>query len=77
MVNDYNSTIKKKHFDTLREKYQIPIGIPIRLLFKFEKCYYQGAEDVGVYEQKFKVGLRFPLSALPHRLLQYLGLAVT
>ena len=21
MVNDYNSTIKKKHFDTLREKY--------------------------------------------------------
>ena len=39
-VNDFNSSIKKKHFDTLREKYQIPVGIPIRLPFKFEKCYY-------------------------------------
>ena len=50
MVNDFNSSIKKKHFDTLREKYQILVGIPIRLPFKFEKCYYQGVENVGVYE---------------------------
>ena len=49
-VNDFNSTIKKKHFETLREKYQIPVGILILLPFKFEKCYYKGAEDVGVYE---------------------------
>ena len=40
MVNDFYSTIKKKHFDTLREKYQIPVSIPIRLPFKYEKCYY-------------------------------------
>jgi len=46
-VNDFNSSIKKRHFETLREKYQIPVGIPIRLPFKFEKCYYQNAEDVG------------------------------
>ena len=49
-VNDFNFAIKKKHFDTLKEKYQIPVGIPIRLPFKFEKCYYQDADDVGVYE---------------------------
>ena len=65
-VNDFRSTIKKKHFDTLRGKYQIPVSVPIRLPFKFEKCYYQGAEEVGVYEQMFKVGLRFPNNPYLH-----------
>ena len=76
-VNDFNSTIKRKHFDTLQERYQIPIDILIHLTFKFEKCYYRGVDDVGVYEKMFKAGFRLPLSALHHRLLQYLGLAVT
>ena len=77
MVNDFNSSIKKKHFETLKERYQIPIGIPICLPFIFEKCYYQDAEDIGVYKQMFKAALIFPLSALHYHLLQYLGLAVT
>ena len=76
-VNGFNSSIRQKHFNTLREKYQIPVGIPIRLPFKFEKCYYQDAEDIGMYKQMLKAKLRFPLSALHRRLLQYLGLAVT
>ena len=76
-VNDFNLTIKRKHFDTLRERYQIPVDIPICLPFKFEKCYYRGADDVWVYEKIFKAGFRLPLSALHHRLLQYLGLGVT
>ena len=59
------------------EKYQIPINIPMRLSLKQEKCYYEGVEDVGVYEQMLKVGLRFPLSALHRRFLQYLGRAIT
>ena len=77
IVNDFNSTIKRKHFDTLRKRYQIPVDIPIRLPFKIEKWYYRSAYDVEVYEQMFKAGLRLPLSALHHRLLQYLGLIVT
>ena len=76
-VNDCNSTIKKNHFKTLRERYQIPINILIHLPFKLEKCYYQDAKGVEVYEQMFKVGFRFSLSALHCHLLQYLGLAVT
>ena len=60
-----------------REKYQIPINIPMRLPFKHERCYYKGVEDVKVYKQMLKARLRFPLSALHHCLLQYLGLAVT
>ena len=76
-VNNFNSTIKKKHFDTLRERYQILIDILIHLPFKFEKCYYRGTNDIGVYEQMFKVGFRLPLSALHRHLLQYLGLAIT
>ena len=49
----------------------------MRLPFKREKCYYKGVKDIGMYEQMLKARLRFPLSALHHRLLQYLGLAVT
>ena len=77
IVNDFNLTIKRKNFDTLRERYYIPANIPICLPFKFEKCYYHGADDIGVYEQMFKVGFRLPLNALYRRLLQYLGLIVT
>lgn len=39
-VNHFNSSIKILHFKTLQERYQIPIDVPIRLPFKFEKCYY-------------------------------------
>jgi len=38
-VNDFIATIKESHFNTLREKYQIPNHIPLRLPYKSEKCY--------------------------------------
>ena len=75
-VNDFTSTIKESHFKTLRDKYQIPDSIPLRLPYKLEKCYYDGIEGVGVYEQMLKAGLRFPLSSLHRQLLQHLGLSV-
>ena len=65
-VNDFTSTIKETHFKTLREKYQIPINIPLRLSYKLENCYYEGVKGIEVNEQMLKVGLRFPLSSL-HR----------
>ena len=65
-VNDFNSFIKEPRFKTLRAKYQILDNIPLRLPYKLEKCYYDGVEGVGVYEQMLKAGLRFPLSSL-HR----------
>ena len=49
-VNDFTSLIKEPHFKTLREKYQIPVNIPIRLPYKSEKCYYESVKGVGVYE---------------------------
>ena len=49
-VNDFTSTVKESHFKTLREKYQIPNNIPLRLPYMSEKCYYEGVEGVGVYE---------------------------
>ena len=49
-VNDFTSTIKESHFKTLREKYQIPNNIPLRLPYMSEKCYYEGVEGVRVYE---------------------------
>ena len=63
-VNDFISKIKEPHFKTLRDKYQIPINIPMRLPYKSEKCYYEGLEDIGIYEQMLKAGLRYssPLS---------------
>ena len=48
----------------------------MRLPYKSEKCYYEGLEDVGIYEQMLKAGLKFPLSTLHCRLLQYLGLSI-
>ena len=68
-VNDFTSTIKQTHFNTLREKYQILVHIHIRLPYKSEKCYYRGIDDVGMYEQMLKARLRFSLSALHCRLL--------
>ena len=75
-VNNFVSTIKENHFKTLRDNFQIPDNIPIHLPYKSEKCYYDGVEGVGVYEQMLKVGLRFPLSSLHRELLKYLGLSI-
>ena len=77
MVNAFTSTIKEAHFKTLRANYQIPDYIPLRLPYKSEKCYYEGVDGVGVYEQVLKVGLRFPLNSLHRELLKYLGLSVS
>ena len=49
-VNAFTSTIKEPHFKTLRANYEIPDYIPICLPYKSEKCYYEGVNDVGVYE---------------------------
>ena len=49
-INDFNSSTRQQHFNTLKEKYQIPVNIPMRLPFRREKCYYKGAEDDGVYK---------------------------
>ena len=76
-VNNFMSTIKEGHFKTLRAIYQILDHIPIRLPYKSEKYYYDGVDDVGVYEQALKAGLRFPLNTLKRELLQHLGLSVS
>ena len=75
-MNYFVSTIKENHFKTLRENYQILENNPIRLPYKLEKCYYDGVEGVGVYEQMLKAGLRFPLSFFHYKLLKCLGLSV-
>ena len=75
-VNNFRSTIKEKHFNTLRANFQIPDTIPICPPYKSEKCYYEGVEGVGMYEQMLKAGLRFSLSSLHRELLKYLGLSV-
>ena len=75
IVNNFRSTIKEKHFNTLRANFQISDNIPIRLPYKSEKCCY-GVEGVGVYEQMLKARLRLPLSSLHRELLKYLGLSV-
>ena len=76
-VNYFTSTIKEAHFKTLRANCQIPYYIPIYLPYKSEKCYYDRVDDVGVYEQVLKAGLRFPLNSLKSELLQHLGLSIS
>ena len=77
-MNDFRSTIKQKHFDTLKRKNsRSPSTYQFVYLTNPKNAITMGADDVGVYEQMLKVGLRFPLSTLHRRLLQYLGLVVT
>ena len=57
-VNNFRSTIKEVHFKTIRAIYQLPNHIPISQPYKSEKCYYDGVDDLGVYEQALKAGLR-------------------
>ena len=76
-INYFTSTIKEAHLKTLRANYQIPYYIPIHLPYKSKKCYYEGVDDVGVYEQVLKAGLRLPLNSLHRELLKYLGLSVS
>ena len=76
-VHRFRSIIKERHFNTFRTNFQIPDNISIRLPYVSEKCYYEGVEGVGVYEQMLKAGLRFQLSTLHRELLHYLGLSVT
>uniref|UniRef100_A0A7N2MQA5 Uncharacterized protein n=1 Tax=Quercus lobata TaxID=97700 RepID=A0A7N2MQA5_QUELO len=61
-VNNFSSTIQRNHFNTLWDRYQIPVDVPIRLPHKFEKCYYRDAPNIGMYEQMFKARFRLPLS---------------
>ena len=76
-VHRFTSVIKERHFSTFRTNFQIPDNISIHLPYVSEKCYYEGVEGVGVYEQMLKAGLRFQLSTLHRELLHYLGLSVT
>ena len=76
-VNKLLPSVSDKIFIELRVKYQIPEHIPIRLLYKNEKCYTGRTTDVGMYDAIFAAGLRLPLTALHHQLVDYLGLSVS
>ena len=76
-INDFNPTMTANIFKTLRDRYQIPDHIPIRLLGKFEKCNLGKTADVGMYDAMFAAGLRLPLIALHHQLANFLGLFVS
>ncbi|KAK9999467.1 hypothetical protein SO802_019070 [Lithocarpus litseifolius] len=63
-INNFLPTMSNKVFGTLRDRYQIPDNIPIRLPGKFEKCYSGKTADVDMYDAMFAVRLRLPLTAL-------------
>ena len=66
-----------KVFKELHVRYQIPKHIPIRLPKENEKCYSGRIADVGMYDAIFYAGLRLPLTALHHQLVDFLSLSVS
>ena len=76
-VNDFLSMMTANIFKNLKDRYQIPDHIPIRLLGKFEKCYSRKTADVRMYDAMFAAGLRLPLMASHHQLANFLGLSVS
>ena len=76
-VNDFKPMMTANIFKNLRDHYQIPNHIPIRLLGKFKKCYSGKTAGVGMYDAMFVVGLRLPLMALHRQLTDFLGLSIS
>ena len=76
-VNDFLSMMTANIFKNLKNRYQIPDHIPIRLLGKFEKCYSGKTTNVGMYDAIFATGLRLPLMASHHQLANFLGLSIS
>ena len=76
-VNKFSTLMSDKIFKELRVRYQIPEHIPIRLSKENEKCYTRRTADASMYDAMFAAGLRLPLTALHHQLMDYLGLSVS
>ena len=76
-INDFLPTMMVNIFKNLRDCYQIPNYILIRLLGKFEKCYLGKTVDISMYDAMFTAGLRLPLTALHCQLANFLGLSVS
>ena len=76
-VSEASGTMTTNIFKNLQDHFQIPDHILIRLLGKFEKCYLGKIEDVGMYNAMFVAGLRLPLTALHHKLANFLGLSIS
>ena len=66
-----------KIFNNLRDHYQTPDNIPIRLPGKYEKCYSGKTADIGMYDAMFVARLRLPMPALHRQLAIFLGLSIS
>ena len=77
IVNDFKLTMTTKIFNNLRDRYQIPNNIPIRLPGKYEKCYSEKTAEVGMYDAMFAARLRLPLTVLHRQLAIFLGLSIS
>ena len=74
-VNDFKQMMTANIFKNLWDRYQIPDHSPFCLPRKFEKCYSGKIVEVGMYDAMFATGLRLPLTALHHKLANFLGLS--
>ena len=73
-VNKFLPMISDKVLKELCSRYQIPDHIPIRLPRENERCY--SGRNISMYDAMFAAGLRLPLMALHHQLVDFLGLFV-
>ena len=76
-VNDFLPKMTTNIFKNLRDRFQIPDHIPIRLLGKFEKCYSGETANTGMYDATLTARLRLPLTVLHRQLANFLGPSVS
>ena len=69
--------MSEKVFKELGTHFQIPDHISICLPRKKEKCYTGRTADIGMYEAMLSTGLRLPLTALHHQLVDFMGISVS
>ena len=74
---EFYLTMSLKVFNTLHARYQIPNHIPMRLPWKFEKCYSGKTANVDMYDAMFTTRLRLPLTELHRQLANCLVFSIS
>ena len=77
IVNNFYPTMSPKAFNKLRNRFQIPDNILLRLPRKFERCYSGKTVNIDMYDSMFAAKLRLPLTELHRQLANYLGLSIS
>ena len=75
VAQTYFSIVNSEGLQRIRDRYQIPDDVVLRILDPDERACSSKYDDVAFYEADFNAGLRFPLQPFMRELLDHLHLS--